>query len=57
MITVAPKSDNVANLRIEQIDDLRRPDSFDESLFGPNDRFQALNNDMAHTPVGSSGIQ
>jgi len=44
---IAPN--NVANLRVEQINDLRRSD-FDGSLFGLNDVLQALNNEMAHTP-------
>jgi len=47
---IAPNNDNVANLRVEQINDLRRSDSFDGSLFGLNDVLQALNNEMAHTP-------
>jgi len=47
---IAPNSDNVANLRVTQVDNLRRADSFDGSIFGLNDRLQALNNEMAHTP-------
>jgi len=47
---IAPNRDNVVNLRVEQIDNLRHSDSFDGSLFGFNDRLQALNNEMAHTP-------
>jgi len=47
---IAPNNDNIAHLRVEQIDDLRRSDSFDGSLFGLNDILQALNDEMAHTP-------
>jgi len=47
---ITPNNDNVANLRVEQINDLRCSDSFDGNLFELNDVLQALNNEMAHTP-------
>jgi len=45
MITVLSRRITITpNLRVEQINDLRRSDSFDGSLFGLNDVLQALNN-------------
>jgi len=47
---IAPNNGNVANLRVGQINDLRRSDSFDRSLFELNDVLRALSNEMTHTP-------